>query len=322
MKTTPKASATAKLLLVGAAHMDRRAKAASPFHPKASNPGVLVESPGGALFNAATALRALGCHVGFLGARGGDDDGRRIASAIADLAVEDLSVTFLDRATSTYTAIIDDHGELVAGIADMALYDRLGPKLLQRRSVRDAMAKSDALIIDANLPGEMIVGAVEAASKRPVAAIGVSPAKVRRLVPVLPRLAAVFLSRAEAAALAEVTAATNLRLIASLIGEQGVRRAVISDGALEAAILVGKDLIFQRPPAVRPLDVTGAGDTLAAIAFAAHLRGAPFVECARRGIVAASLRISDPDFPPRDLAGDIDRLLPQLSEPLTDPSRP
>ena len=62
----------------------------------------------------------------------------------------------------------------------------------------------------------------------------------------------------------------------------------------------------------------GAGDTLAAIAFVGHIRGASFVDGARRGIVAASLRISSASFPPEDLLADIDRLVAQLPAPTTD----
>ena len=306
-----------RFLLFGAAHVDRRAKADGPFHPGASNPGVLADSPGGSAFNAAVALQALGCSVAFLGARGGDDDGRRIAAEIDACGLRDLSATFLDRKTPTYTAVIDDHGELVAGIADMALYELLGPKLLKRRNVRDAIAAAEALIIDANLPSETIVAALEAAGARPVAAIGVSPAKVRRLLPVLPQLSALFLSRAEAAALVEVTAATNLRLIAELLAELGTRRAVISDGALEAAVLDAGKLVFQRPPVVRPADVTGAGDTLAAVASAAHLQGTSFLDSARRGIAAASLRVCAPIFPPNDFSAEIERLCEHLTDPTT-----
>ncbi|MCE7028073.1 PfkB family carbohydrate kinase [Jiella avicenniae] len=302
-------------LLLGAAHVDRRAKADGPFHPGASNPGVLADSPGGSAFNAAVALRAMGCPVAFVGARGGDADGRRIAAEIEACGLRDLSATFLDRKTPTYTAVLDDHGELVAGVADMALYELLGPKLLKRRNVRDAIAAADALIIDANLPAATIAAAVEAAGERPVSAIGVSPAKVRRLLGVLPRLSALFVSRAEAAALVEVTAATNLGLIAELLAELGTRRAVISDGALEAVVLDAGKLVFQRPPIVRPRDVTGAGDTLAAVASAAHLGGTSFVESARRGIAAASLRVGATAFPPDDLPAEIERLYDHLTDP-------
>ncbi|WAP68345.1 PfkB family carbohydrate kinase [Jiella pelagia] len=255
MKTAAASPPAADFLMFGAAHVDRRAKADAPYHPGASNPGVLADSPGGATFNAAVALRALGLSVAFLGARGGDDDGRRIAAAIEACGLSDLSVTFLDRKTPTYTAIIDDRGELVAGIADMTLYDRLGPKLLTRRNVRDAIAAARALIIDANLPVETIAAAVEAADARPVAAIGVSPAKVRRLLPFLPQLSALFLSRAEAAALVEVTATTNLHLIAE--APRRTRHAAGSDlrrgagGCDPRRRRVGLPAAAGRPPAGR-----------------------------------------------------------------------
>ncbi|MBO0905645.1 carbohydrate kinase family protein [Jiella sonneratiae] len=304
------------ILVVGAAHIDRRAKAFGPFFPGASNPGLLQDAAGGSAFNAAVALKASGFPVRFLGVRGGDEDGRRVAKAIEAAGLDDLGVTFLDRRTPTYTAILDDRGELVAGIADMELYALLGPKLLRRRHVRPRIAEAAAVLVDANLSEAMLAATVEAAGPRPVAALGVSPVKVLRLLPVLARLDALFLSRAEAASLAEVTTATNLHLIAHLVAELGARRAVITDGAHDAAILDEGRLSFQRPPAVRPLDVTGAGDTLAAVAVAARLSGSDFLDAARRGIVAASLRISSPRFPPADLAAEIDRQLPSLAEPV------
>ncbi|TFF19704.1 carbohydrate kinase [Jiella endophytica] len=318
MNVPTNAGSFPRFLVLGGAHVDRRAKADGPFHPGASNPGSLSDMPGGAAFNAALALRGLGCPVGIVSVRGGDDDGRRIAGAIETAGIADLSATFLDRRTATYLAVLDDHGELVAGIADMAIYDRLGPKFLKRKSIRDALGEADALILDANLPTETLVAALEGAEDRPVAAIGVSPAKVRRLLPVIPSLAALFLSRAEAASLAEVTVMTKLSLICEIVGELGARRAVISDGGLDAAILDGDERLYQRPPVVRPRDVTGAGDTLAAVTFHALLGGGSFVESARRGIAAASLRIASDVFPPDDLSADIERLAGQLAPATTE----
>ncbi|MBO0662763.1 carbohydrate kinase family protein [Jiella sp. MQZ9-1] len=302
------------LFLLGAAHLDRRAKAMVPFRPAASNPGVMVESPGGAAFNAAIALRALGCTVCFVSARGGGDDGERVAAAIEALDLTDLSVTFLDRATPTYTAILDETGELVAGIADMALYDRLGPRLLQRRHLRDALETADALLVDANLPAETIAAAVSAAGSRPVAAIGVSPWKVRRLLAVLPSLAAIFLSRAEAAALADVDPDADFATIAAAVARLGAKRAVISDGPRAAAVIDHGRLTFQQPLEVTPTDVTGAGDTLAAVALASAIHTADFVACARLGLAAAAVRVSAPVFPPADFDAAIDRMLAELPE--------
>ena len=41
------------------------------------------------------------------------------ATALAAAGIADLSATFLDRVTPSYTALLDRHGELIAGFADM-----------------------------------------------------------------------------------------------------------------------------------------------------------------------------------------------------------
>ncbi|NDV85195.1 carbohydrate kinase [Aurantimonas aggregata] len=303
------------IFVAGAAHIDRRAKADVPFVAGASNPGHLFDVPGGAAFNAAVALHGLGCHVAFHGARGGDADGQRIARALAELGFDDVSVTWLDRRTPNYTAVLDDRSELVAGIADMALYDRLVPRVFTRVHVRKALARCDALLVDANLPPATLSALMAAAGQRPIIAIGVSPAKVSRLTAILPVLTAVFLSRAEAASLVEATAATSPLLLAELLAEIGVSRAVITDGPRDVAIIEGDTVLFQQPPTVVPRDVTGAGDTLAAVALAGHLARHPWIECVRRGIAASSLRVAAETFPPPEMARLVDECLAGMPAP-------
>ncbi|HEX2019368.1 MAG TPA: PfkB family carbohydrate kinase [Aurantimonas sp.] len=305
------------VFVTGAGHIDRRARSLAPFTAGASNPGQLVDVPGGAAFNAATALHGLGCPVSFLGARGGDADGQRIAHVLADLGFNDGSVTWLDRRTPNYTAVLDDRSELVAGIADMALYDRLVPRIFERKHVRAAMARADALLVDANLPSASLALLAASAGDRPIVAVGVSPAKVSRLADILPALTALFLSRAEAASLVEATAATSLLLLAELLAEIGVDRAVITDGPREVAIVEGETVHFQQPPTVVPRDVTGAGDTLAAVALVGLWSGRSWVDCVRDGIAASSLRIAAPSFPPPDMARLIEECVAGMPAPRT-----
>ena len=228
-----------KAVVVGAAHVDRRAHARGPFRPGASNPGRMLELPGGAAFNAALALAGIGVTVTFVGARGGDADGMRVAEAIAAAGFDDRSITWLDRSSATYTAVLDDHRELVAGIADMAIYDALTPKLFTRLAIRAVLKEAEGLLLDANLPSATIAHLTRAAADIPIVAIGVSPEKTRRLLPSLGDLSAVVLSRAEAASLVEATEATGMALLAELLAEAGARRAVITDGPHPATILDG-----------------------------------------------------------------------------------
>jgi pseudouridine kinase len=290
-----------RLFFAGGAHVDRRARADVPFLGGASNPGTLLQAAGGAILNAATAWRALGGPATLWSARGGDADAALVQGAVEAAGIEDLSIAWLDRTTASYTAILDDRGDLVAGVADMAIYERLQPRHLTRAHLRPAIEACNALLVDANLPESTLLAlAGTFAPERPTGAIGVSPAKVVRLRPALPRLDALFLSRAEAASLAHATPTTRFDLLAELLDEAGVKRAVITDGAGAALILDEDALLMQAPVAVQPRDVTGAGDTLAATAFGLFAAGLDFVQAVRAGMAAATIRIRDgalPDAP-------------------------
>ena len=312
---TASPSGSPRFFLAGAAHIDRRALADTPYRPAASNPGRLTDEAGGSVFNAALALRALGAEVAIEGARGGDADGKRIARTISALGCDDLSVTWLDRSTPTYTAILDDKGELVAGVADMALYDKLIPRLFTRVHTRAAMQAADGFLIDANLLPSTVLALAKAAGTRPVGAIGVSPAKVVRLDQALGELSVLFLSVQEAASLAYATTGTAPSVLADLLRERGVRRAVITDGPRDALIIDGDLSLRQRPPSVVAHDVTGAGDTLAGTTMFHLARNVPFLDCVRAGLVAASMRISASAFPPADLAADIELGVAALRDP-------
>ncbi|RWD59710.1 MAG: carbohydrate kinase, partial [Mesorhizobium sp.] len=120
-----------------------------------------------------------------------------VASAIDNAGITDLSVVFLDRTTPSYTALIDAEGELIVGLADMALYDLAFPKQMRRSKVREAIAAADAILCDANLPTAALERLVALAGDRPVFAIAVSPAKVVRLAPLLSDLSLLFMNRRE-----------------------------------------------------------------------------------------------------------------------------
>ncbi len=306
-----------RILFAGGAHIDRRARSGTPYRSGASNPGFLLQTAGGASLNAATAWRALGGAAMLWSARGGDADAAQVQAAVESAGIEDLSVAWLDRPTASYTAILDDRGDLVAGVADMAIYDRLQPRLLSRSHLRPAIGNCDAALIDTNLPEATLAHlAAMFAPGRPVGAIGVSPAKVVRLRAVLPRIDALFLSRAEAASLAHATPSTRFDLLVELLDEAGIRRAVVTDGAGPALILSADGLFLQTPLAVQPRDVTGAGDTLAATAFGLFAAGLDFTEAVRFGMAAATIRIRDGALPGPDAFPDmIETLAAEMPPP-------
>ena len=289
--------ASPRLIGIGGAHIDRRGRVDGRYVPAASNPGTLREDVGGVVFNALRHAARRGVTASLISMRGGDDAGERIGRAIAEAGIDDRSAVFLDRASASYTALLDHQGDLIAGLADMALYDGFA-RQLRRSACREAIAAADAVLCDANLPADALRLVAQHADGRPVHAIGISPAKIVRLAGLLPQLDTVFMNVAEARALADEPALEPVRLAVHLAGA-GLRRGVITDGARRVVVFDGAIAWTVEPQAPRSVaDVTGAGDALAGVTVAAVMRGLALPDAVRHGIAAATLTVESSETVP------------------------
>lgn len=292
------------LLAVGGAHVDRRGRLADRHVAGASNPGTMREDVGGGAFNALRVAAGRGLSGAIASLRGGDMAGETVAAAIAAAGLQDLSGVFLDRASPSYTAILDARGELITALADMELYEAAFTRHLARRSFRDAAARADAMLIDANMPETAIEAVIGAAGEKPVFAIAISPAKARRLRGVLERLTCLFMNAREAHALAGTASQDGVETAAARLRERGLAAGMISRG--EAPLLAfdsGGTWEMAPPPAGKVADVTGAGDALAGAAIAAMLAGGDLVSAAHAGLAAAKLAV-EADTAVPDMASD------------------
>lgn len=291
-----------RFLVLGGAHIDRRATLSSQTHLGASNPGSWQEEPGGAGFNAAQTLARLGNTVSMVSPRGGDEAGETVARAAAALGITDMAQVFLDRKTASYSAVLDRDGSLVIGIADMELYDHFTMRQLSRKSIREAIDAADRLLCDANLPEATLtaLAAHAAETAKPLAAIAISPAKIDRLGGALASIMPLFLNAAEAAAISrtDASAAWPERLRAA-----GVTSAVITCGP-DPVIAFDRHGVFtiSPPSAERIIDVTGAGDALCAATLDALGRDHPLPQAVRAGMAAALITIRSARAAPPEIS--------------------
>jgi sugar/nucleoside kinase (ribokinase family) len=281
-----------KLFAAGGAHVDRRGRIDGSYIAGASNPGTMREEAGGGAFNALRNAVGRGCRGTLFSVRGGDMAGEAVARAVRGAGIADLSATFLDRATPSYTAFVEANGDVVAGLADMGLYDLAFTKLVRRRAVRDAVTEADAVLCDANLPEPALERLAALAGPRPLFAIAVSPAKAVRLRPILARLTCLFMNRREAAALSGGRADDDPAGMAHALAGADLASGVISAG--KESIIgfdAGGSFEIEPPSPRRTADSTGAGDALAGATVAALMRGAKLREAVREGLAAALLTI-------------------------------
>lgn len=298
------------LFAVGGAHLDRRGQSSVPFVPGASNPGIMREEPGGGVFNALRLVVQRGVAAEILSVRGGDRIGDLIGDAIHKAGIKDGSAVYMDRATPSYTAILDEHGDVVAGIADMELYDVALPRQLLRRKVRDAIAAADAVFCDANLPSEALQRVAGLAGMRPLFALAISPAKVERLRPIFSNLTCLFMNRREARALTGLGPDAPLHDLHLALRALELRGVVVSNGGHGTLAFSGDEALAIQPPAVDGIaDVTGAGDALAGGTIAALMRGNTFQAAVREGMAASMLTLQTHSASPRFSPSEFDHAL-------------
>jgi pseudouridine kinase len=226
------------VVCLGGANVDRKLRAAAPVRPGSSNPATARETFGGVARNVAENLARCGIPVQLLTAVGQDAAGRALLDAAAQAGIDVHAVQPIDGAlTGSYTAVLDSDGSLYVALAHMDLCEQLTPDWLVQHA--DVCRGAALVVADLNLP---------------VATLAALHG-VRLLV----------LNRGELAAWAgtDVLADGVARLRAA-----GVRDVVVTLG--EAGLChtsVAGALVFLAAPVVPAeavVDVTGAGDALAA----------------------------------------------------------
>lgn len=280
-----------RLLGVGGAHIDRRGQVAGDYVAGASNPGTLREEVGGVVLNALRNAVQRGVRASLFSVRGGDAAGDTVARAIATAGIEDLSAVFLDRPTPSYTALVERGGDLIAGLADMGLYELAFPKQLSRSKLRDAVAQADAVLCDANLPALAARKLATLADGKPIFAIAISPAKVVRFSGMLDAVSCLFMNLREARALSGMDQQAEPGAIAAALREQGLRAGVLTAGGRPVTGFDAHGTFSITPPPGNVADETGAGDALAGATVAGLMAGRGLREALREGMAAARLTV-------------------------------
>jgi sugar/nucleoside kinase (ribokinase family) len=254
--------------VIGACHPDITLQLEIETAVGRTNPANTCILPGGVAANIARALWAsdVNLRIEFVGAASENDDRAEKWLQSSGIVSEFLRV---DAAPPTYTAILDQHGELLIGSADMGLYGRV----LADNLIPMLPEQPRTVIIDANFPAEVLLAVAQSLPDRTkLFAAGTSIEKVDRLFPLMTRLDALSLNRAEAG---KLTGADNG--VAALAGSLLTKlhrpdaRILVSDGADLAALACGGKVVVSHPPKIELTNANGAGDAMAAAFFQACL---------------------------------------------------
>lgn len=290
---------------IGAANLDRKLRSLGGIALHTSNPASQSESFGGVARNIAENLARLGTPVALLTATGKDSSGAALLAHAQSLGIDTGGTLQLaDVASGTYTAVLDQDGEMLVALADMALYERLDPAFIDSRQAQ--IATSALVVADLNLPLAS-VEAVLAQARRaevPLVLVAVSEPKMARLPRDLTGVHLLILNRGELAARVGRELATETALDAAVaeVRAQGVRDLVVTRGAegvMYTRGAAGKDQVVRLyAHGTEVVDVTGAGDAFAAAVCWSLLqdmndnRDGDLELACRRGLQASALTLS------------------------------
>lgn len=285
------------VVVVGGANLDIKARSTAPVVAATSNPGTTAIAPGGVGRNIAENLARLGTRTHLVAAVGKDALGDRLLADTAAAGVLTEAVRRTAEPTGTYTAVLDEAGELVVAIADMAATDALAPDDVDASLI----ASADVVVLDGNLApvtAAHVLGLAAAAGVR-VLVDPVSVPKAARLAPLLDHGHPVF---AVTPNLAELAALTGLPIdtdpawnaATAALHERGAELVWVRLGP--AGSLLSGPTGGSRLPAyaAEVVDVTGAGDAMLGAFCHALLGGATPAEAGAYGHAAAAATVASP----------------------------
>jgi pseudouridine kinase len=287
---------------IGGAHRDHRGVVRGTAVLGTSNPGAVFHDFGGVARNVAENLAHLGCPVTLVSRVGDDEAGRQVRERAAGggIDVSWFTVSHV-HPTASYTAILENEGELVIGLADMAVYDELTLEIL--RPALPRLRQSALWFLDTNLPAATIGWLLEAADGIPIAADAISVVKSQRLSGFLPRISWLFANTAQAMAMADTRHRLTPCEAAERLHQLGGRAGVVTAGAAGIAVWNGAEIAAIPALPARTRDVSGAGDALVAATLYGIWRGERLMRAAQLGLAAAAITVESeyaavPDLTP------------------------
>jgi pseudouridine kinase len=283
------------IVCIGAANLDRKLRSHATLVMGTSNPARQDESFGGVSRNIAENLVRLGAPVALITAIGEDSSGRALLEHAEAAGIDTRGTLRVPGCCSgTYTAVLDDHGEMMLALADMALYDKLTPEFIVSRQPQRAAAA--LTVADMNLPQDTLRALLDDAIRYavPMVIVAVSEPKMAHLPKDLTGLRLLILNQGEL----EVRVGRSIRgdddLLAACreVQADGVQDIIVTRGGIGAVYTINGAIEKLAAREARIVDVTGAGDAFSAAVCWSLFQGSDDLNLAcRRGLQLSAMTL-------------------------------
>ncbi len=285
------ASHSPRIAVLGAVNMDLVVSLAQlPESGETLLGDAFVATPGGKGANQAVAAARMGAHAVFAGRVGSDPYGPELRTALRAEGI-DTSLLFTDPGAASGVALITvATGGANTIIAVPGANERCDASDVER--LRPALAESDMLLLQLELPTETSLAAARLAREMGVSVL-LDPAPVRPLPPEAYTLADVMTpNETEASTLlgTEVHNPNSGVAAAAALVERGVPTAIVTLGEQGAAYAtLDGECAYLPAHAIEAVDSVASGDAFAGALAVALAEGRPLDEAMRWGMAAGAL---------------------------------
>ncbi|MCA0972196.1 winged helix-turn-helix transcriptional regulator [Halobacillus litoralis] len=283
------------IVCIGGANVDRKFHCIEEMQLETSNPVHSSYSAGGVARNVAENLGRLGFQPSLITAAGHDADWDVIESASSHWIDLEGVMHVPYGTTGTYTAILDDKGNMNVGFADMQIFDAIIPKLIDQNEKK--LRQAECIIADFNCPKETLAHLLQKAKRdeTPVAFITVSAPKMKHLPEDVGGLTWLMTNAEESASFfnKEIETEDQWSEAVERWLSMGVEHVTMTWG--DRGVMVGSRKegirLFRTTPVQEVKDVTGAGDAFSAAVIHGWLEGLGIEHAVEAGLKSASLCI-------------------------------
>lgn len=252
------------IICIGAMNVDRKFTLKEQLVLGTSNPVTSTLAVGGVARNISENLGRMGLDVRLLSLAGADQDFQVIKNnteAYVNLQEVNQIAT---SATSTYTAILDEKGDMQVAYADMDICDLMTREWIERYSALLKQAK--LIVIDLNIPLETTQWVIDFAkfNQIPLIVVPVSELKMNHLPQKLDGVEWIVVNRGES--LQYLGYQSNVHISTEQLAKEwlnhGVKNVLITQGSEEIIhASESKVTVYPSIPVTKVCDVTGAGDS-------------------------------------------------------------
>ncbi len=282
------------IIVIGGANVDRKFHLNEAVQLGTSNPATTSISVGGVARNVAENLGRLSHSVKLITLMGKDQDATFIEETSGAYIDFELVDHLEEEKTGSYSAILDNEGELVLGLANMSIYNLLSPNVLRKHEI--ILLNSRCIIVDLNCPKETVEYLRDLAISRNIlfTIVPVSSSKMKNMPNTLNGVSFFIcnLDEAETYLNNRFEDMNDFMNAAQRLLEMGAENVVLTLG--DKGVIVGSSLGIKHIEATKVNevnDVTGAGDAFVGAMMHGVLVGELFEDAVRLGLYNASKTI-------------------------------